>query len=1584
MAQRGHGRPEVIPATHHDLSRPLREVRQPARATPGEKHEKPLRKLPPRGPAKQPDPVIQSTASPLIGTTSASNFLGLGADFVGPDGAFSVDAAPSDSNGAAGATQYVQWVNTSFAVFDKQTGAPIYGPVTGDTLWAGFGGPCEANNDGDPIVKYDRAAGRWIFSQLAATGGPPFYQCVAVSTGADATGTYQRYSYQFSDLNDYPKFAVWPDAYYFTFNIFQGTTFQGAKACAMDRSEMLAGGPATAQCFQLAPNFGGILPSDLDGFTAPPAGSPNFLVGYTPETTLNLFQFHVDFANPANSTLTGPAALTVANFTEACNGGGACIPQLGTSQQLDSVGDRPMYRLAYRNFGDHEAMVLNHSVTAGPVVGVRWYEIRSPGTTPVVYQQGTYAPDSAYRWMGSMAMDKIGNIALGYSVSSSAMHPAIRYTGREPSDPLGTLQAENSIIEGSGSQLPQFVFSFSRWGDYSSLAVDPDDDCTFWYTNQYLNTDGNFNWSTRIASFSFPSCLATPPPQDFFLTATPGTQNVAQGSSTNFSVTVTPIGGFGGSVSFSASGLPAGATASFNPATLSGSGSTTLTITTASTTPGGSFPVTITSASGVLSHSAIVTLVVYAPAAVTFVKLDASTQGTWKGSYGADGYAIANDSTNYPAYAQVSFTGANLFTWAGSTTDVRALQKGASANRIASAWYSTTSFLTDLNLTDGNQHQVAIYCLDWDSNQRSQTVEVLDAVSGAVLDTRSLSSFNAGRYLAWNITGHVKIRVTRLAGFNAVINGLFLDPPATTDFLIAASPSSQSVGRGSSATTTVSITPLLGFNGTVGFAAAGLPAGAVASFNPATVAGSGSTTLTITTAANTPFGSYPITITGTSGALSHFVNFNLTVFSSATAVFARFDSSTQGTWKGVYGSNGYAIVNDSTSYPAYAQVSVTGASPYTWASSTTDLRALQRAASSNRIASAWYSSTNFIVDINLNDGNTHQIAAYGLDWDRTGRAQTVEVLDATSGNVLDTRSVSAFGGGQYLIWNVAGHVKIRATRTGGPNAVINGLFFDPAGALVPDFSLTATPSSQTVAPGANAPYSVTVSSTGGFGGSVNFGVTGLPSGASASFNPPAVTGSGSSTLTVTAGAGTPVGNYPLTLSATSGALSHSASVTFAVFVPATAVFLKTDSTAQGNWKTVYGANGWAIPNDSTSYPAYAQVSLTGASLYTWASSTTDVRALQKAASSDRIASAWYSSSNFIVDINLSDGNTHQIGAYYVDWERAGRVQTVDVLDAVTGTVLDTRSVSGFSGQYLLWNLSGHVKIRATRVAGPNALINGLFFDVAGAAVPDFSLTVTPSSQVVARAASTSYTVTISPAGGFSGSVALSASGLPSGAVASFNPASVNGSGSSTMTVTTASATPSGTYNPTISGSSGSLHHSASVALVVSAPAPAAASFVKTDAVTQGTWKGAYGAAGFAIPADFSSYPPYAQVNVSNQGTFTWQSSTNDVRALQKAFASDRLASTWYSSTSFNVDLNLVDAMPHSVEIYCLDWENAGRVQTIEVRDAATSAVLDTRTLSGFSGGQWVVWNLTGHVQIRVTRTAGPNAVINGLFFDTGP
>jgi len=504
-AQASQVQQAVSPAVKHDVSLPLREMAAMALVT-GE--EKGLGELDEESYARRlavkkvgepvEDLIVQRSQPKKLVTTPGLSF----------DGVPGVSYKVPDTNGAVGATQYVQWVNTRYAVYNKTTGKKVLGPVAGNAFWQGFGGPCQSTNDGDIIALYDKAAARWVMMHRADNA--PYLECVAVSITSDATGGYYRYAFAnpFNNFfTDYVKLGVWPDGYYFSTDLQNASNhfnFMGTMVCAFDRNNMLLGNAATEQCFQAANTaIHSFLPSDVDGLTSPPRGSPNYFVNLDPaNNALDLWQFHVDWTVSGNSTFTGPTIIPVTHFNEACLGG-VCVPQLNSTQLLDSLGDRVMYRLSYRNFGSYESLLVTHSVNTKSSVGVRWYEIRNPeGTPPTLYQQGTYTPDSNFRWMPSIAQDKVGNIAVGYSVSGNSMYPAIRYTGRLPSDPLGTMQSENSILEGTGAELP----GNGRWGDYSAMTVDPLDDCTFWYTNEYYSVSSLRNWRTRIASFKFPSC----------------------------------------------------------------------------------------------------------------------------------------------------------------------------------------------------------------------------------------------------------------------------------------------------------------------------------------------------------------------------------------------------------------------------------------------------------------------------------------------------------------------------------------------------------------------------------------------------------------------------------------------------------------------------------------------------------------------------------------------------------------------------------------------------------------------------------------------------------------------------------------------------------------------------------------------------------------------------------------------------------------------------------------------------------------------------------------------------------------------
>ena len=680
------------------------------------------------------------------------NFDGIGQGFSGPGGTFSVAGAPPDPNGDVGPNHYVQVVNTDLAVFDKN-GVPIYGPVPINTLWSGFGGGCQTNNDGDPTVLYDPMADRWIISQFSVST-TPYLQCVAVSATNDPTGSYYRYAFSYgTDFPDYSKIGVWPDAYYITFNIFtNGQAFAGAEICAYDRVKMLAGMPATQQCFNTTTSYGGLLPADLDGARQPPAGSPNYIVGLgAAPNSLAFWKFHVDWTTPASSSFTGPMTLATAAYSEAC-GGGRCIPQSGTTQRLDSLGDRLMYRLAYRNFGDHESLVVNHSVVAGSSVGVRWYELRvaATGAGLSMFQQGTYAPNSNYRWMGSLAMDQAGNMALGYSVSSSFLHPQIRYTGRLAGDPAGQMtQGEGTLIAGGGSQLA----TLSRWGDYSMMAVDPGDDCTFWYTNQYLPTNGKFNWKTRIGTFKFPSC--GPVTNDFSISASPPSVSLAPGASGVSTISTALIAGSAETIALTVSGVPAGATATPSPTSVTAGGSSSLTINAGTATPG-SYTLTVTGTSTSAIHATTVTLTVTSGAPVNDFSISASPSSLSL-AQGASSPSTISTAVISGNAETISLTVSGVPTGATATLNPTSVTAGGGSTLTINAGTAAagTYTLTVTGTSASAMHSTSV------------TLTVTSGASSAVVN----GGFETGDLTGWTAIGAASVTTGSHSGIYAAMVG---------------------------------------------------------------------------------------------------------------------------------------------------------------------------------------------------------------------------------------------------------------------------------------------------------------------------------------------------------------------------------------------------------------------------------------------------------------------------------------------------------------------------------------------------------------------------------------------------------------------------------------------------------------------------------------------------------------------------------------------------------------------------------------------------------------------------------------------
>jgi hypothetical protein len=523
----------------------------------------------PRGGAKAEQQSMGRRPAPTI----VANFVGLGADFVGPQGN-TVLRNPSDNSLAVGPNHVFQIVNSRTAIFTKE-GKPLYGPVETSNVFKGFGGACETHNNGDAVVRYDQLADRWLIvmpiftrlprradepaapragepaavsqrgqpgqpgsatelyqpphadpTQLPEQAGPrtrpsgsrppsdsgSYAMCYAVSTGPNPLGSYYRYEFVRPLFPDYPRPAIWPDGYYVPTST--GDAVIQKHACVADRVRMLKGEDATEQCVIIDDvNF--LNNADLDGKQLPPKGSPNVMLAaggtqlrkVLEDDGIYAWKYYVDWEDPSKTRVVGPEKIQVAPYHYLCDGQLTnCVPQPGTGRRLDAQGDKLMSRVVYRRIGNQESIVASHSInTSRGGGGVRWYEFRLDRNRNVkLYQQGTFAPDSNFRWLGSAAMDGNGNIGIGYSFGGASIFTGQRFTGRTPSDPKGVMSLREAVLA-TGEAAQENTL---RWEDYTATAIDPTDDCTIWYVGDYL-LKGSTRYSSRIGAFRLPGCGGT-------------------------------------------------------------------------------------------------------------------------------------------------------------------------------------------------------------------------------------------------------------------------------------------------------------------------------------------------------------------------------------------------------------------------------------------------------------------------------------------------------------------------------------------------------------------------------------------------------------------------------------------------------------------------------------------------------------------------------------------------------------------------------------------------------------------------------------------------------------------------------------------------------------------------------------------------------------------------------------------------------------------------------------------------------------------------------------------------------------------
>jgi hypothetical protein len=944
------------------------------------------------------------------------------------------------------------------------------------------------------------------------------------------------------------------------------------------------------------------------------------------------------------------------------------------------------------------------------------------------------------------------------------------------------------------------------------------------------------------------------------------------------------------------------------------------------------------------------------PSSTFFSRTELSTRGNWLPHFGIEGYLLPGTSTNMPPFATLDDGGTPVMSYLTNSPDTNALQQPGGGGRFLAGWSSPTNFTIDLNLTDGQNHQVALYFWDWNNAGRSQSVDVVDAATTNLLDHRSLNGFTNGQWWVWQVNGHVQFQIGAVAGPDCLLNALML-------------------GNGSQ------------------------------------------------------------------------------------AGFVCVDAATQGNWRTHYGADGVFIAGHTPQPPSYAALSVSDGVTTNWSLGTLDVRAPVQGLGSNCLFGAWKANGFFanVLNLNVTDNAWHQLALYCVDSDLLGRQQVVSLVDPATHIVLDSRVLSDFGEGKYLVWNFRGPLEVHLLSLNRKPAVISALFLGPPDSA-PSVTLTAPGDGQSFALPTNIVFTTTVSDPQDFVKQVSFyangnllaSVTNAPftwtwtnpplgaysltavaldnfnlsaTSASASiyvttgpdYQPPTIQVSfppdgalmaGPTNMLLSASAnpgsaaivnvqflvdGTPTGplltNEPFTMSSGNwfvGTHSICASATdaFGVMafsatnvatvspVQASAVFRQFDFLPRGNWPGIYGSQGYSMAGVATQLPAFVQVQQSETAWLQWAAFVSDQRALLQPESTLRFARTWYSFTNLIFDVNLLDGQTHRVSLYCLDWSDEQGTQTIYVSDATSAQVLDSRALVGFSnGVYAVWDVTGHVQFSLARYPSVfPAIVNGLFIDPP-LTEPTVNLLSPTNGARFGQHDTIPFTALAS-----SGTVPLNrVEFLVDGAIIGTN------SIGPPYTLTWSNLFPSqhavAARAVDVLGS-----NTLSAPVLVSVERLSSAGLMTVDETQQGNWLGVSGQQGYVIAGDATNFPPYGVANLDAQ-LVVWSTNTGEARALQSASGTNRVAAAWYSFTNLLVDISFTDYAYHRLGLYFLDWPGFGAVQQIDLLDNRTGTVLDSRTVGAFTNGVMYVWDVVGHLTIQVRAVNGQPALLSGIFFD---
>ena len=1005
----------------------------------------------------------------------------------------------------------------------------------------------------------------------------------------------------------------------------------------------------------------------------------------------------------------------------------------------------------------------------------------------------------------------------------------------------------------------------------------------------------------------------------------------------------------------------------FGTTPLQGETNTTLTVANLALSAAGDYSLVVTNSLGsVTSQVAQLTILPAGSSAGWFVMEDRSTLGNWKGVYGTQSELIFGAVTNLA----VNVIGGGYYTFSGNTPAPAALERpglATATDRFSACQYSPTSFSCDITLPSGTTNRLAAYAME-PAGARLEQVDLVDIPTGTILDSRVIGNLTNGVYLVWDVTGPVRVRVTRLNGANAVLSGLFVGTATAQAPVIREAPP-------------VSLTAAAGSSVYLGAGASGTPAlsfrwekDGVALTDTSLHRGCATPVLGLAGVTPADAGNYRLRVTNALGqVLSTPASLYVTAVQPEKARFVLQDSTTRGNWKGVYGTVGHLIYGLSTNFSAGLQVSTLDGDYFGISTNTFESTALEYPGDvpvTTRFSAMQYAANELNLSFELPAEVTNRIVLYFMEGGGD-RVQRVEVLDATTPLILDSRTIAGLTNGIYLNYDVRGSVRVRVSLLAGANVILNGVFVGAATNEPP--SLRAQPPAQIVAPVGSS----TVLGVGAHGTPAlrfQWQRNGQPLSEA-----PLRVGTASPTRGLWDIQTTNTGAYAVVITNRQGRLTSPA-VNLVVTTPdaAKATLVLQDNTTMGNWQGVYGSAGHLIFGAQTNLPAEVHFTFSNATYYAFANSTADPRALERPGSSaptNRFSAAVYAASAITVDAALPTGVTNTISLYFME-PGGGRAQRVDVFDPATGILIDSQYLPALTnGSYLTWNVNGPVRFQVVRTAGANALLSGIFL---GVATTPTMVRVQPPSVVTVPAAAA---VTLGAA--FTGQPALRYQWSRDGQPLTESPTRI-GVAAPVLLLTSLQGGDSGNYSLRATGPASQISTESTLLTVLVAD-PAKGRFVAQDSTTLGNWKGVYGTEGHFIVGNSTNWAdPNKHITVVSGNYFPFDTNSAAAFALERAdttTVTNRFSACLYDADTLLLNISLPSGSTNRVAVYFMEPQNT-RTERVELLDATGLTVLDTRTVSNLNNAVYLTYDINGPAKLRVTRLSGGNAILSGIFIGT--